>query len=127
MSEQSIVAVVGLWGCPPEEVAPSVIRRVLVRHNYDTNSFNDIWQGIPSDGCMREFPKVWEPGDEPYYPVNNPTSAVLYAKYLSELTALNSRLSTSNARPVVVGRLGAYRYCDMDQAVADALAVDVEQ
>ncbi len=207
------------WGRSPEEIDPSIIRRVPVRRNYDTNYFNDYWQGIPSGGynalfdrlldhpgitvetnrpftmadadgscrvfysgpidalfgyrfgplpwrslrfevekldvsdyqgtsvvnyteaeipwtrihefkhyhpeqksvmdapktiVCREYPKAWEPGDEPYYPVNDPGSAALLAMYLDEAAKIPGL--------VVGGRLGQYRYYDMDQAMASALA-----
>lgn len=43
------------WGKAPEEIDPSIIKRVPVRNNYDTNYFNDYWQGIPSDGYNALF------------------------------------------------------------------------
>ena len=43
------------WGRPPEEIDPSIIKRVPVRSNYDINYFNDYWQGIPSDGYNSLF------------------------------------------------------------------------
>ena len=43
------------WGKPPEEIDPSIIKRVPVRNNYDTNYFNDYWQGIPADGYNKLF------------------------------------------------------------------------
>lgn len=48
------------WGLPPEQVDPAVIRRVPVRENYDTNYFNDYWQGIPDGGYNRLFEKMLE-------------------------------------------------------------------
>ena len=66
---------------------------------------------------MREYPKTWEMGDEPYYPVDNPESAALLRKYQDELVRFN--------RIHVGGRLGGFKYYDMDQAVSAALAVEV--
>lgn len=63
----------------------------------------------------REYPADWKKGDEPYYPVNTAESAELLAKY-REAAAKVPGL-------VVGGRLGAYRYLDMDKSVADALAL----
>lgn len=209
------------WGRPPEALDPMVIRRVPVRNNYDTNYFNDSWQGIPSDGynrlferlldhpnisvecghpfalggrtaldvpvyysgpidalfgyefgalpwrslrfererlsvadfqgtsvvnyvetgfsytrihefkhyhperkdvmsleetvIMREYPKAWEVGDEPHYPVADEASAALYARYRAKAETIRNL--------TVGGRLGEYRYLDMDQAMAHALAV----
>ena len=221
------------WGKSPEEIDPSIIKRVPVRNNYDTNYFNDYWQGIPSDGynklferlldhpnitircntaftieqsnnqnnlticysgpidalfdyrfgalpwrslrferetldcrdfqgttvvnyteaevpytrihefrhyhpesnggvhptieqsnslnrrtiIMREYPSAWKSGDEPYYPINNPESAALLKRYQDEAAKIPNL--------IVGGRLGGYKYYDMDQAMAAALELDV--
>ena len=216
------------WGRPPEEIDPSIIRRVPVRNNYDANYFNDFWQGIPSEGynrlfermlghpnievrcgqsfrlgpvgadggsalpkrvyysgpidalfdykfgplpwrslrferetvnvadyqgtsvmnytefevpytrihefkhyhpeqkevmsvaktiICREYPKTWEPGDEPYYPINNPVSDELLARYRAEARKIPNL--------DIGGRLGNYRYYDMDQAMAAAFALEI--
>ena len=64
---------------------------------------------------MREYPQNWKPGDEPYYPVDNPESAALQERYLQEATRIPGL--------VIGGRLGNYRYYDMDQSMAAALKV----
>ena len=64
---------------------------------------------------MREYPQNWQRGDEPYYPVNNPESAALQERYLQEAARFPML--------VIGGRLGNYRYYDMDQAMAAALKV----
>lgn len=214
------------WGKAPEEIDPSVIKRVPVRATYDVNYFNDYWQGIPSEGynvlfdrllahanievrcgtafsladlsvlpagvkvyysgpidalfgfrhgplpwrtlrfetervacadvqgtsvvnyvdadvpwtrqheykhyhperkdvmahpetiVCREYSEAWKPGDEPYYPVNDAASAELLAKYQEEAKAYPNL--------VIGGRLGAYRYFDMDKAVEAALKLNIE-
>ena len=67
----------------------------------------------PSTIVCREYPKTWEPGDEPYYPVDTPASRELLARYRAEAA------KTPNL--VVGGRLGGYRYYDMDRSIGDAL------
>ena len=74
---------------------------------------------------MREYPRLWKMGDEPYYPVGTPESASLLTRYQAELSVLNSQLLTQDTQLIVGGRLGAFRYYDMDQAVSAALAVEV--
>ena len=64
---------------------------------------------------VREYSKTWEPGDEPYYPINTAESADLLGKYQAEAAKVPNL--------VVGGRLGSYRYFDMDQSVAAALAL----
>ena len=63
----------------------------------------------------REYSKTYKKGDEAYYPVNNARNNDMYAKYAEE-TAKMPNL-------ILGGRLGAYRYWDMDKAIADALNV----
>ena len=223
------------WGKAPEEIDPSIIKRVPVRNNYDTNYFNDYWQGIPADGynklferlldhpnvevrcntaftlsniqtfehsniyysgpidalfgykfgalpwrslrferemlncrdfqgttvvnytevevpytrihefrhyhpessggvhltieqstnlnnrtiIMREYPCAWKQGDEPYYPINNPESAALLKRYQDEAAKIPNL--------IVGGRLGGYKYYDMDQAMAAALEMQINE
>ncbi len=207
------------WGKSPEEIDPSIIKRVPVRDNYDINYYRDYWQGIPSDGfnavfarmldhpgitvetgrafsladmpsvpvyysgpidalfgyrfghlpwrtlrfetetldikdfqgttvvnyteadvpytrihefkhyhpekaevmsaprtiVMREYSAAWKPGDEPYYPVDCEESRALLERYREEAAKVPNL--------VVGGRLGEYKYLDMDQTIAAALAL----
>ena len=67
----------------------------------------------------REYSAEWQPGIEPYYPINDEANNALYEKY-------NTLAAT---RPDVIfgGRLGQYKYYDMDKVIAAALsAVDEE-
>ena len=64
---------------------------------------------------MREYPKTWVRGDEPYYPVDNPESAALLMKYKAEAERIPNL--------IIGGRLGGFKYYDMDQAMAEALAL----
>ena len=74
---------------------------------------------------MREYPKTWARGDEPYYPIDNPESAALLRKYQDELERFNRTFEHSNIRTIlhVGGRLGGFKYYDMDQAMAAALVL----
>ena len=65
---------------------------------------------------MREYPRPWKIGEEPYYPINNTESDALLARYLREVR-------TRRHAFVVGGRLGGHRYCDMDQVMSEALEV----
>ena len=60
-----------------------------------------------------EYPKTWERGDEPYYPVNDQRNGELYAKYRA--------LADNENKVVFGGRLGAYSYFDMDKTIISAL------
>ena len=60
-----------------------------------------------------EYSAEWQQGDEPYYPVNNERNDALYKKYL---------LEAKNVRGVIFGgRLGEYKYYDMDKVILSAL------
>ena len=68
----------------------------------------------PKTVICREFPKTWEPGDEPYYAVDTAESRALLERYRAEAAKVPGL--------VVGGRLGEYRYYDMDQSVGRGLA-----
>lgn len=73
---------------------------------------------------MREYPSAWKLGDEPYYPIASPESAALLAKYQEEVKKFNHRSTSTTCNSLIVGgRLGGYKYYDMDQAMAAALEV----
>ena len=73
----------------------------------------------PVTVISREYPCEWKQGDEPYYPLNNERNNELYARY-AELAAQRSDV-------IFGGRLGHYKYYDMDKVVAAALdAVEME-
>lgn len=61
----------------------------------------------------REYPAAWERGDEPYYPVNDERNSRLYEEYL--------KLAAAEKNVLFGGRLGQYRYYDMDKVIAEAL------
>ena len=67
----------------------------------------------PSTIITREYPKQWEAGDEPYYPVNNDMNNRLYTEY--------KKLADEIPNVFFGGRLGQYKYFDMDKVIAQAL------
>ena len=68
----------------------------------------------PKTVISREYSAEWKPGDEPYYPVNDAQNTALYQRYRA--------LADSESRVIFGGRLGEYRYYDMDAVIASALA-----
>lgn len=69
----------------------------------------------PVTVITREYPAEWKKGDEPYYPVNDEKNDRLFARYQA--------LAAQEKNVVFGGRLGQYRYFDMDDTVAAALAL----
>lgn len=67
----------------------------------------------PGTVITREYPAEWKKGDEPYYPVNNEKNNRLYEDYL--------KLAGQEKNVLFGGRLGQYRYYDMDKTIAAAL------
>ena len=67
----------------------------------------------PGTVITREYPAEWREGDEPYYPVNDERNSALLKKY--------QELASGRPHIVFGGRLGQYRYYDMDKVIAAAL------
>jgi len=67
----------------------------------------------PTTVISREYSAEWKPGLEPYYPVNDEKNGALYAQYLA--------LARAQGNVIFGGRLGQYRYYDMDKVVKAAL------
>ena len=61
----------------------------------------------------KEYSSEWHKGDEPYYPVNNEKNNLLYEKY--------RQLAESENNVIFGGRLGNYKYYDMDKVIEAAL------
>ncbi len=73
----------------------------------------------PKTVISREYPSEWKQGEEPYYPVNDARNEELAAKY--------RELAASEPNVIFGGRLGEYRYYDMDKVVDAALTAVQEQ
>jgi len=69
----------------------------------------------PDTVVTKEFPAEYSPGCEPYYPVNDDANTLLYNKY--------DDLAKAQPKVIFGGRLGTYRYLDMDDTVEAALAL----
>ncbi len=67
----------------------------------------------PDTVITREYPKEWKKGDEPYYPINDDKNTALYQEY--------EKLAAQQPNVIFGGRLGLYRYFDMDKVIAAAL------
>ncbi len=67
----------------------------------------------PGTVITREYPAEWRPGDEPYYPVNNEQNDTLFQQY--------QKLTARKPYMIFGGRLGQYKYYDMDKVIEAAL------
>lgn len=73
----------------------------------------------PDTVVSKEYPKTWEPGDEPYYPVNNERNEKLFNQY--------KELAAKEKNVIFGGRLGQYKYYDMDKVIEAALTLVREE
>lgn len=73
----------------------------------------------PKTVISREFSSEWKRGDEPYYPVNDEKNGALYTEY--------RKLANREKRVLIGGRLGEYKYYDMDAVIYSALDMCVRE
>lgn len=67
-------------------------------------------EGNPNKTVItREYPVLWQPGEEPYYPINNEKNNVLYKRY--------RKRAEQDKKVIFAGRLGEYQYFDMDKVI----------
>ena len=85
----------------------------IIEHKWFEFGKDEKGQDLPKTVISREFSSAWKPGDEPYYPVNDEKNGTLYGQYRA--------LADKEDKVVFGGRLGEYKYYDMDQVIASAL------
>ena len=85
----------------------------IIEHKWFEFGKDDQGNDLPKTVISREFSSEWKPGDEPYYPVNDEKNGSLYQTYKA--------LAEKEEKVVFGGRLGEYKYYDMDQVIASAL------
>lgn len=73
----------------------------------------------PTTVISKEFSTEWQPGMEPYYPVNDDRNNELYAQY--------RRLADEEENVFFGGRLGTYKYYNMDQVIGEALKFSLQE
>ena len=86
----------------------------IIEHKWFTFGKDEQGNDLPKTVISREYSSEWHPGDEPYYPVNDEKNGALYAKYKA--------LAVREEKVIFGGRLGEYKYYDMDAVIAAALA-----
>ena len=85
----------------------------VIEHKWFEFGKDENGKDIPKTVISREFSSEWKPGDEPYYPVNDEKNSQLYSAY--------KEMANKESKVVFGGRLGEYKYYDMDQVIAAAL------
>jgi UDP-galactopyranose mutase len=85
----------------------------IIEHKWFEFGKDEIGNDLPKTVISREYSSEWKPGDEPYYPVNDEKNGNLYTQYRA--------LAEQEKNVIFGGRLGEYKYYDMDQVIAVAL------
>lgn len=85
----------------------------IIEHKWFEFGKDGNGNDLPKTIISHEYSSEWKPGDEPYYPVNDAKNGALYAEY--------KKLAEGEQNVIFGGRLGEYKYYDMDAVVASAL------
>ncbi|MBQ6343355.1 MAG: UDP-galactopyranose mutase [Anaerolineaceae bacterium] len=86
----------------------------IIEHKWFAFGKADDGSDLPKTVISREFSSEWKPGEEPYYPVNDERNSQLYQRY--------REMAEGETNVRFGGRLGEYKYYDMDQVIAAALS-----
>ena len=87
----------------------------IIEHKWFEFGKDANGKDLPKTVISREYSSEWKLGDEPYYPVNDEKNGALYAQY--------KELADKEENIIFGGRLGEYKYYDMDAVIASALAM----
>lgn len=87
----------------------------IIEHKWFEFGKDEQGNDLPKTVISREYSSEWKKGDEPYYPVNDEKNTALYAQY--------KELADREPNVIFGGRLGEYRYYDMDAVIASALSL----
>ena len=85
----------------------------IIEHKWFTFGKDENGNDLAKTVISREYSSEWKQGDEPYYPVNDEKNTALYEQY--------KELSSHETNILFGGRLGEYKYYDMDKVIASAL------
>ena len=85
----------------------------IIEHKWFEFGNDSEGNDLPKTVISREYSSEWKPGDEPYYPVNNERNSALYQKYRAR--------ADRESNVIFGGRLGEYKYYDMDQVILSAM------
>ena len=85
----------------------------IIEHKWFEFGKDEQGNDLSKTVISREYSSEWAPGEEPYYPVNDEKNKILYMKY--------KQIAEKDPKLIFGGRLGEYKYYDMDQVIANAL------
>ena len=85
----------------------------IIEHKWFEFGKDEDGNDLPKTVISREYSSEWQPGDEPYYPVNDEKNGALYKQY--------KEMADKEENVIFGGRLGEYKYYDMDQVIDAAL------
>ena len=85
----------------------------IIEHKWFEFGKDENGIDLPKTVISREYSSEWKLGDEPYYPVNDEKNSALYAEY--------KKLADAEKNVIFGGRLGEYKYYDMDKVIGAAL------
>ena len=85
----------------------------IIEHKWFEFGKDENGNDLPKTIISREYSSEWKPGDEPYYPVNDAKNSLLYSEY--------KKLAETESKVIFGGRLGEYKYYDMDQVIVAVL------
>lgn len=91
----------------------------IIEHKWFEFGRDETGNDLPKTVISREYSSEWKPGVEPYYPVNDARNAALYTEY--------KKLAEQEKNVIFGGRLGEYKYYDMDAVVASALEMSKKE
>lgn len=91
----------------------------IIEHKWFEFGKDKDGNDLPKTVISREYSSEWKPGDEPYYPVNDEKNSKLYAKY--------KKLADIEENVIFGGRLGEYKYYDMDAVIDSALQLAAKE
>ena len=85
----------------------------IIEHKWFEFGKDEAGNDLPKTVISKEYSSEWKPGDEPYYPVNDEKNNKLYQEY--------KKVSEKEEKVIFGGRLGEYKYYDMDVTIRSAL------
>ena len=85
----------------------------IIEHKWFEFGKDEAGDLLPKTVISREYSSEWKMGDEPYYPVNDEKNEMMYKQY--------KELAKDEENVIFGGRLGEYKYYDMDAVIASAL------